>query len=87
MKLIMDSVFYMLGWDASRELDMTNVTQERGHLWRYGLGNVCMKVLIKPLGLNGSCCRREHRGEKDEIDPKQARRGAAQEGGRLPQGC
>lgn len=35
----MGSVCHVSGWDASRELDMRNVTQERGRLWRHRFGN------------------------------------------------
>jgi hypothetical protein len=60
---IMDSVFDLLGQDTNRELDMRNVTQEREVTSGDStLGTVCMKVLIKLLGLIGSCQTRESRG-------------------------
>lgn len=49
---------------------MKNVTRREVTTGDTAQGAVCMKVLIKLLGLIGSCCRRKPRGKKVEIDPK-----------------
>ena len=49
---------------------MKNVTRREDTPGDTAQGTVCTKVLIKLLGLIGSCHRRKLRGKKVEMDPK-----------------